>query len=765
MKQPGTFFDLFVYSLLLRLPFDTGDAVSPISTLIAAPPPAFCNNDDRISGNSMDPDSAVNLFGSMFGAIKDISVSNIHANENDKTKDFLAKDLAAIFSEWDLVEDEEAGKSSTASAPAAVSPHPADLRSSSWEDLTLVPLPELHKALPSDGVCQTDPASNQASLTTGSAYTRRPLTLDTTGAAQTGAYIRKSHAAENNDSGRPFPREMSASSKGKGKSTAHALSSGRKDSSGGKKSNINWAEQRSREKYCLPSYTEGSEGTKQKLSSKVDVKKAWGQEAPAVERCRTSAPENKVDEADGDEDVSLLQMAENLLQMTADVHSRMQEVNKGIQGFAEDARGISCKTKTPEASDKCSERERHSTRSRGREGSYSKHVRSSAGSHKLLGKDKETRILFRLPKTAWSLGGEESDGEDFSALPDPPQWTPESKRRSSTNYIPQHASPHRISSSQREAGGLCDFEDKKRSKNEDGEGSTKGARKKSSGKSSKKSKHKPQAEALMSSEAGHGRAVPVTVSSSTACSPKEKTRRSWARSSHLERDDLLYASPALSRSDIKNTAQTRQGADTLSPELDSLSIKVQTRELKEDEYADIVRESASSMFPLLPSPPPPAPPSPSFQSKVDQPAGEGSPSTQDQSAEPAVLPTHPADPGSPQNVIKYCLRRNIYSGTLQQMEVNDSAADYSRVTGEPDTCAPLVVDSTLNSSAISTVTAAAASALTASDHYETAASDVENWEDARASLPGDENVGLIKTKSHLKPEKGSEPEELGSVYV
>ncbi|KAL5005870.1 hypothetical protein ScPMuIL_017028 [Solemya velum] len=33
----------------------------------------------------------------MFGAIKDLSVSNIHANDDDKTKDFLSKDLIAFY--------------------------------------------------------------------------------------------------------------------------------------------------------------------------------------------------------------------------------------------------------------------------------------------------------------------------------------------------------------------------------------------------------------------------------------------------------------------------------------------------------------------------------------------------------------------------------------------------------------------------------------------------------------------------------------------
>ncbi|CAG5115366.1 unnamed protein product [Candidula unifasciata] len=41
------------------------------------------------------------FIGSMFGAIKDISVSNIHSDESDKTTDFLRKDLASIFAAWD----------------------------------------------------------------------------------------------------------------------------------------------------------------------------------------------------------------------------------------------------------------------------------------------------------------------------------------------------------------------------------------------------------------------------------------------------------------------------------------------------------------------------------------------------------------------------------------------------------------------------------------------------------------------------------------
>jgi len=44
---------------------------------------------------------SLHLLGSMFGAIKDLSVSNIHLREEDKTKDFLHKDLASMFSSWD----------------------------------------------------------------------------------------------------------------------------------------------------------------------------------------------------------------------------------------------------------------------------------------------------------------------------------------------------------------------------------------------------------------------------------------------------------------------------------------------------------------------------------------------------------------------------------------------------------------------------------------------------------------------------------------
>ncbi|XP_046380179.1 ankyrin repeat and IBR domain-containing protein 1-like isoform X2 [Haliotis rufescens] len=45
--------------------------------------------------------SLLSLESNTFGAIKDLSVSNIHATDDDKTKDFLSKDFAALFQKQD----------------------------------------------------------------------------------------------------------------------------------------------------------------------------------------------------------------------------------------------------------------------------------------------------------------------------------------------------------------------------------------------------------------------------------------------------------------------------------------------------------------------------------------------------------------------------------------------------------------------------------------------------------------------------------------
>ena len=648
----------------------------------------------------------------MFGAIKDISISNIHANESDKTKDFLSKDLAAIFAGWEPEDYEETTKSSTASAPVSIFQHPPDTLSSSEEEMALLPLPELHIVSSSD--CLDQEGNNHASLSQGSGYAKRPLTLDTTAAIKKSDPDFDGHANKMADNRKHLP-VGSASTLSKGRGNVHAYSSsGSKGLNEDKNSNLNWTQQKSREKRCLPSRTIGSEDKGQKISPKLNA-----------------------------EDVSLLEIAENLLQMTADVHSRIQEVKKGTEEVPEDSRFISPKTKTQEASERCIRKEKH-TSCRLKENARSKHTRSSVGSHKLLGKDKETRILCHLPKSAWSLYRDEADSNDekpysFDGFLDSSHWSLNPQRHSSSNYLLQHPALCDTFSGQSENGAISDVDCKKHVKNERDQ-SAKGARKKYPGKS-KKGKHKPQAVAVMSDGAGYSHAVSGSTIGSHGLSPVA--------------NDVLQTSSDCSKSAV----HTREPVITLSPKADNLSMKSLTRELEEDEYASRVRESASSMFPLLPSPPPPAPSSPSLQVQDDY----ESLSEQNQSANFMAESACPTRQNIPQNVIKYSLRRNIDSGSLQVINGNNSYTFSNRNEDETEACVSEAVDFTVNSSVINPE--AVASALTTLDHYETSMSDGDNWEDASASLPREEKIGLIRDSLEVVSEDIIEAKDLDSVYV
>ncbi|GFO20846.1 ankyrin repeat and ibr domain-containing protein, partial [Plakobranchus ocellatus] len=740
---------------------------------------------ESVGDNNSDPSNALNLFGSMFGAIKNISVSNIHARESDKTKDFLTKDLASIFSGWDLEDEEEAGKSSTASASTSsgvrLSAAPV---SSSSEELSLWPLPPLHVTSGADSLDQKQ--------STGSGYARRPLTLDTSGAS--GGSI-PTGSVSYDVRGRKSNKKQEVS-KGKGKVLSYS-SSPKRDAGSVKNSNIRWAEQRSREKYCLPPGPEQPIEDSSEQKPTAAKKKAWKLEASAVGDTRQDVgrwgSSSRHDESA--DDVSLLQMAENLLQMTADVHSRMQEVENGIHDL-ENTRGDSRRMRPRECGEKHEDKEKLAVGDRWRESSNTKNTK------KLLGKEeKETRILFRLPKSAWSLEGYESEGDEdntasLSSLTDNSQWRLETQKK-------PPSSP-RQAPSRKEAVASGDAKDKRTGSAGVSECSSKGSRKKSSGKSSKKSKHKPQAVALMSDAGGQIHEVSVTVNSSAgSLSPKERARTGRVYAAHKESDDLLYASPALRRPDHKTAVLARDsdrgphtsragcGSDNFPSSLFSSSVP------PEDEYDDIDMGSnflttgqgaeAWSSFPLFPSPPPPAPPSPTSQSKSEEQSINSSAATKSLStsaltkdccAESSVRPEdtkqHSPASRSPQNIIQYSLRRNIFSavdaddnisGSMVDEQSNDCCGvEKGGFVFQTDDC----TDTADRSAITSTVTAAAtaASALLASDHGEITVSDAENWEDAIAVLPNDERVSLIRGSTASRSQSNTDTnEDGGSIYV
>lgn len=74
------------------------DCVSCRSPLTPHPPVTLSASDgDNLESLGAYGGTAAKQHVAMFGAIKDLSVSNIHANDDDKTKDFLSKDLIAFY--------------------------------------------------------------------------------------------------------------------------------------------------------------------------------------------------------------------------------------------------------------------------------------------------------------------------------------------------------------------------------------------------------------------------------------------------------------------------------------------------------------------------------------------------------------------------------------------------------------------------------------------------------------------------------------------
>ncbi|RUS73894.1 hypothetical protein EGW08_018345 [Elysia chlorotica] len=690
-----------------------------------------CVNAERIRNASTDRES-VDLPGSMFGTIKDISISNIHASESDKTKDFLSKDLAAIFAGWDPEDFEETTKSATASAPVSAVRDlrdPADNLSSSEEEMVLLPLPDLHIMSSSDGLDQEERSERAglAGLPQGSGYARRPLTLDTASAAKSSGFGFDSFGSKVVDSAESSQfNTASAQSKGREPFLAHSSSPGSKNISDANNSNGNWVLRKRVDKWGLPSHTEGPERRRQKESS--------------------------IDTQGTDEDASLLEMAENLMQMRADVHSRMQEVKKRIQDVPETSRSMSSKTKSHEGSgEKCFRKEKHMS-CRSKENPRSRPARSSSGSLKLLGKDRETRILCDLPKSEWSLYRDEGDGTEeesysFEKFLHSSHWSPQSQRHSSGSYPLDHSSScssnaNTFSAPRVEHGAISDVDGKKQLRSERDQ-NAKGARRKHQGKS-KKSKHKPQAVAVMSDEAGHSHAVAVTVNSS---------RRSPGLSPPPA-IDLVHSSLGFGLSDGKIAARARDPPITVCPRVNNLS-KPRTRQLEEDEYACRVRESASSMFPQIPSPPPPAPPSPGLQF---QDGSDGGLLRQSQStclASASEATSCPIGQGSPQNVIEYCLRRNIDSGTLGMSDGSSSASNANN-------------NRAVRGDRLEDETGSVASALSTSilDQCEQSVSDGDTWEDASAMLPREEEgQELLAERLEVASEDTSEAKHTDSVYV
>ncbi|XP_005093184.1 ankyrin repeat and IBR domain-containing protein 1 [Aplysia californica] len=209
-----------------------------------------CGEEKERTSESNCASKTLGLFGTMFGAIKDLSVSNIHASEDDKTKDFLSKDLASIFAGWDL------------------------------DDISS-PSCEVHNSLSEAKRQNTEQSSSEAALR-----------QDVSGKSNIGKVASKSN-------------------KSKKKAVAECVRGDRGvfQAAGSSSSGVHTARDdfddsgrtvRQVDQYCRRRAV-GASGDK---SSQV---------GPSLG------------------EASLLEMAENLLQMTADVRSRMSEVDEGIR--------------------------------------------------------------------------------------------------------------------------------------------------------------------------------------------------------------------------------------------------------------------------------------------------------------------------------------------------------------------------------------------------------------------------------------------------
>ncbi|BFZ21952.1 hypothetical protein BsWGS_24991 [Bradybaena similaris] len=199
------------------------------------------------------------FIGSMFGAIKDISVSNIHSDESDKTTDFLSKDLASIFASWDT------GNSGGMAA----------------------------------AVCEDN-------LNAKRGYARRPLTLED----------------------RSWKGACGVSSAGKSQTRSSRLGSvGSHVEHGSASQDISQPENSQSCSWLFDFQSDEHRSCEDSLNDKLYT----ADHLPAQE---VSPPEGVLKQDEDFGTASLLEIAENLLQMTADAHSHIREAETSLCGLA-----------------------------------------------------------------------------------------------------------------------------------------------------------------------------------------------------------------------------------------------------------------------------------------------------------------------------------------------------------------------------------------------------------------------------------------------
>ncbi|KAI8776004.1 ankyrin repeat and IBR domain-containing protein 1 [Biomphalaria glabrata] len=211
------------------------------------------------------------IFGSMFGAIKDISVSNIHSSKSDKTRDFLSKDLALIFNTWDSDE---------------------------------------HKKAPEKQSCR------------GTGHARRPLTLDECSGLSGKGVLDYS-------SGQSLSRPNKSQTQAIVNSQDDSISA----SAHGFRAGQVLQEDKTWDLICNEEVDDDAVLSEAQAALSEARDSSHASENTDVKNAQNSVRELIGRKSASSCEFSLLEMAENLLQITADVHYRIKEIEKGIRGL------------------------------------------------------------------------------------------------------------------------------------------------------------------------------------------------------------------------------------------------------------------------------------------------------------------------------------------------------------------------------------------------------------------------------------------------
>lgn len=269
--------------------------------------PSTSSDYGPLSSESTSPDGAQGLWGeeegdgeegvefgesSMFGTIKDLSVSNIHASDADKTSEFLSKDLHALFS---FTKNQPASSSATVSQPgfsSALSKGEYSLHSGEEGSAFLLATPPFRqRASSADNVASTSYGRSDREAFGGRPGTSSSASLQPPSPTDGPEFLTARVVVSAPDSQSDIA----------GLQTDMAASRGRVGRKGSKES---WGEVGSGKSF--------KSGTSAERIGSTTL---------------TPIPTSADGEAHDAEHVSLLEMAENLLQMTAEMHSHMQRLH------------------------------------------------------------------------------------------------------------------------------------------------------------------------------------------------------------------------------------------------------------------------------------------------------------------------------------------------------------------------------------------------------------------------------------------------------